>query len=150
MSDLKQQLYLMCRKYIAQRVDSLKATIAETQEAANDESKSSAGDKYETAREMLQQEIDLSVTQLNELQKLQVVLDQVNPYLKSDKATLGSLVKTNFGDYYISISAGQLKLNNTTYYAISAASPIGAKLMGQTAGTGFELNGKKYEIKEVL
>lgn len=149
MSELKQQLYLLCQKYVTQRVEMLKATVAETQEAANEESKSSAGDKYETGREMLQQEIDLKVTQINEMQKLQLLLDQVNPNVKSDKAVVGSLVKTNMGDYFISISAGQLKYNNHTYYAISAASPIGAQLIGMGAGMTFLLNGKDYLITEV-
>jgi transcription elongation GreA/GreB family factor len=61
----------------------------------------------------------------------------------------GCIVATNNGTYYIAISAGQLKVADQTYFAISAASPIGAKMAGQKAGYEFMLNGKKYVIESV-
>jgi len=127
----------------------MRKAIAEAQEAANEETKSSAGDKFETGREVLQQEIDLNLIRLNELDKMRQTLEKILPGQKSYSAGPGSVVKTNNGNYYISISAGQLKVDGVTYYAISAASPIGAKLAGGKTGDQFEMNGKKFIIEGV-
>ncbi|NCX96324.1 MAG: 3-oxoacyl-ACP synthase, partial [Chitinophagia bacterium] len=58
--DIKERLYLLCHDYIANRATQLKQNIAEAQEAANDDTKSSAGDKFEVGREIMQQEIDMN------------------------------------------------------------------------------------------
>jgi transcription elongation GreA/GreB family factor len=60
------------------------------------------------------------------------------------------VVYTNNGNFYISISAGQLKVDDTNFYAISVASPIGSKLAGKKAEDSFELNGKKFVIENVV
>ena len=68
------------------------------------------------------------------------------PY--SESARNGSLVITDQGKFYLSISAGQLQLDNETIFAISAVSPIGKMLLGKQKGSSFDFNGKKYLIKE--
>lgn len=149
MTELKQQLYSLCTEYITNRETAIKNTIAEAREAANNETKSSAGDKYETGREVMQQEIDLNLTRLNELKKLRSTLDRIIPETKCATIQPGAAVSTNNGNYYIAISAGQLIVNGITYYAISAAAPIGMQMAGLKAGDTFILNGKKVEIESV-
>lgn len=150
MPDLKEQLYLLCGEYLRIRETEIKRAIDEAREAANNETKSSAGDKYETGREVMQQEIDLNSTRLNELNKLKTTLELIAPAHKSAIVVPGSAVYTSNGNFYIAISAGQLKIGDTTFYAISAVSPIGSKLAGQKAGHSFTLNGKQYLIESVL
>ena len=53
MSDIKEKLFILCHDYIANRVSVIKQNVAELQEAANDDTKSSAGDKFEVGREKL-------------------------------------------------------------------------------------------------
>ena len=118
-------------------------------DAANNETKSSAGDKYETGRETMQQEIDLNITRLNELGKLKQVLDRIIPDRTGSTVMPGSVVRTNTANYYIAIGAGKLAVEGSMYYAISAESPIGEKLAGQRAGYTFELNGKQQVIESV-
>ncbi len=150
MATLKEQLYLLCGDYIRNREAEIKKTIAEAQEAAANETKSSAGDKYETGREVMQQEIDLNLVRLNELNKLKAALEHIVPAQTGAIAVPGSVVYTSNGNFYISISAGQLKADGASFYAISAASPIGSKLTGQKAGYSFELNGKQFVIEKVV
>ena len=149
MAALKEQLYLLCSDYISKREAEIKKVIADAQEAAANDTKSSAGDKYETGREMMQQEINQNQGRLNELNKLKATLEHISPTQKGAVAIPGSIVYTNNGNFYIAISAGPLKADNTSFYAISAASPIGAKLMGQRVGYEFDLNGKKFVVEEV-
>jgi transcription elongation GreA/GreB family factor len=149
MPGLKEQLYLLCVEHIKKREAEIKTAIAEAQEAANNESKSSAGDKFETGREIMQQEVDLNFTRLNELNKLKQTLERIIPGQKSETVQTGSLVYTSNGNYYVAISAGQLRISGVVYYAVSAASPIGEKMIGHKKGDRFELNGKKYSIETV-
>lgn len=150
MSEIKKQLHQLCINYVQQRMDAAQQAINEAQQASNDDTKSSAGDKYETGREMAQQETNRNLAQLNEANKLMVALNQLGTNVQSDIAVPGSLVITDNGLFYLSISAGTLTLDGKQYFAVSPASPIGVKLKGVKTGDNFVLNGKTYKIEEVL
>ena len=49
-------------------------------------------------------------------------------------AKLGSLIITDKANYFLAISAGEIRIENTTYYAISPSSPIGQLLLGRQLG----------------
>jgi transcription elongation GreA/GreB family factor len=150
MSELKKELYRQCLDYVEKRMEAAQQSIDEAQEASKNDTKSSAGDKYETGRAMMQQETDRNITQLNEANKLKVILNKVSITGVSGKAETGSLVITDNGNFYITVSAGTLKVKDETYFAVSAASPIGLKLLGQKKGDKFVLNGKHYHVKMVI
>src|SRR5579863_4524116 len=150
MNHLKKELYTLCVNYAKARIETARQAIDDAQQSASEETKSSAGDKYETSREMIQQETDRNQAQLNEAHKLLVALNQINVEFLSASAVPGSLVITNNGKFYLAISAGALTLNGEGYFAVSPASPIGAKLLGRKIGDEFSLNGKEYSIKEVI
>jgi hypothetical protein len=149
MSALKEQLYQQCCDYLSKKEAEIKKLIAETRESSANETKSSAGDKYETTREVLQQEIDLNLSRLNELNKLKTVLGYILPTQTGSTISPGSVVYTNNGNFYISISAGKIKADGTSFYAISSASPIASKMLGQKAGYSFDINNKRFEVKAV-
>ena len=150
MSDIKEKLHALCVAYVKGRMQAAEEAIAEAQQAANNDTKSSAGDKYETGREMAQQETNRNLAQLNEANKLMVALNQVSFKGTSAVADTGSVVTTNNGDFYIAISAGNLLLDGKNYFAVSPASPIGFKLKGKGEGEEFILNGKSYLIRSIF
>lgn len=150
MSTIRQVLYGLCEQYITEREAAIRKTIDEIREAASNETKSSAGDKYETARETMQQDIDMNLMRLNELMRLRQTLERIVPDNKSNTVIPGSVVYTNNGKYYIAISAGVLRVDNEKYYAVSAASPIGELLSGKEKGNEFVFNGKHHSIEQVL
>ncbi|MES3017541.1 MAG: 3-oxoacyl-ACP synthase [Bacteroidota bacterium] len=149
MSDIKEKLHRICIDYVEERIASAQHAISAARESANDDTKSSAGDKYETGREMMQQEIDRNRKQLEEAQKLKLVLEQIDPVKLTEVVQNGSLVSTNFGKFYISISRGQISADECNYFAVSSVSPIGLKLMKQKAGFEFDFNGKSFQISKV-
>ncbi len=150
MTSLKHQLHSHCLAYIHERITAAQAAIQTAQLSANEETKSSAGDKYETGRAMAQLEIEKNIVQLAEAMKLKQALEQISPDQKTTSVQIGSLVITNQGNFYIAISAGQFVIDDKTYFAISAASPIGQKLKGLGVGTSFNFNKKEYWITQVL
>ncbi len=149
MSNLKEQLYKMCIDYVQKRINEAKLGIEDAQYAAIEETKSSAGDKYETGREMMQQETDRNQGLLNEANKLMVALSRVNYNTTSTTADAGSLVTTNNGSFFVAISAGSLTVDGKVFFVVSPASPIGAKLAGRKAGDEFSLNGRDYRIESI-
>ena len=149
MKEIKIELYKSCLDFVNQRIETTDNAIKSARESANDDTKSSAGDKYETGRAMMQQEIDNNQLQLNEARKLKIILDQIDPEKQFDAVQLGSLVITNKGNFYISVSAGQLKVDGVIYFAISSISPIGAKLLRLQVNSEFNFNGKDFKILEI-
>ncbi|OKS88439.1 3-oxoacyl-ACP synthase [Mucilaginibacter polytrichastri] len=150
MNNLKQLLHQQCADHITARINNAQHAIDEAQQGQQQETKSSAGDKYETGRAMMQQEINRSLGALNEAKKLMVALNAVSTAGSAHIADAGSIVITNKGRFYLAISAGTLTLNGESYFAVSTASPIGTKLRGKKAGDSFEVNGMGYEVVEVL
>lgn len=147
---LKSQLYTNCVDYVNQRMSHIQAAIDAAGESGNDETKSSAGDKHETGRAMMQLEQEKNAKQLIETLELKKLLDRINPNQQSQTAALGSLVFTNKEKFYISISAGKLMIDSEIYFAVSPTSPIALKLIGLTAGQEMNFNGTLYSIQEVL
>lgn len=146
---MKDQLYQLCLAFIEKRIATATEALRQAQEASNDDTKSSAGDKFETGREMAQQDINRNKQLLADAQQQKSVLLTLADVAETTKARSGNLVITNNGNFYISISAGQLQLAGQTYFAISAASPIGKMLIGKASGEQFDFNGKTYLIKEI-
>ena len=150
MLKIKELLYEKCAEFVSERIAVLEQAIVSAREAASDDTKSSAGDKYETTREMMQQEISRNQKQLLEARKLKHTLETIHPGSRTSKIQNGSLTITSNGKFYISISAGQINLENDTFFAISQVSPMGRVLLGLKKGQKTTFNGKEIEILEVL
>ena len=106
------------------------------------------GDKYETGREMLQQEINNLQIQLNENRSHENILKSLNsnPYKMSG---LGSLVQTDAGFFYISVSAGEILHEKIKIFAVSADSPVAKEMAGIKVGEEFAVNGMKRVIRNI-
>ena len=150
MQNIKSDLYQLCVNFIETRIQTAEFALKQAREASNDDTKSSAGDKFETSREMMQQDIDRNKRLLIDAEENQRVLNSLKDAPFSESARNGSLVYTNNGNFYLSISAGQLHLDKELFFAISAVSPIGKLLLGKKKGQQFDFNGKKYQINEVV
>ncbi len=131
---LKQRLFKLCVEYTENRLQTIQNTIAEIQESLLSETKSSAGDKHETGRAMLQLEREKAGQQIAEVQKLKETLSKIDITNSSKNICLGSLVYTTQANYFISISAGKLTIENTDFFAISPNTPIGQLLLSKQVG----------------
>ena len=147
--NLKQQLYQYCWTFIEDRFKTIQNNIEEIQKALNSETKSSAGDKHETGRAMLQLEREKLGLQLAEINKIKKALSRVNLDNTSNVITLGSIVFTDKLNYFITISAGKLVVDNESFYAISANTPMGKLLIGKTVGDVIGFSKNTIEIKKI-
>lgn len=138
-----------CKNYVEERLRRIRNTISDIQESLATETKSTAGDKHETGRAMLQLEREKAGKQLAEVQKLQETINKIDITSSSDHIRLGNLVKTSNGIYFISISIGIVKTEDVSYFVVAANSPIGLVLLGKKKGDEIHFNQKQFKILEV-
>nr|WP_321453958.1 hypothetical protein [uncultured Carboxylicivirga sp.] len=148
--ETKQVLVTKMAEVLNDKIGILSKAMEQAIESMQDDTKSSAGDKFETGREMMQIELNNLKTQMAQVKQSQSDLSKINPSIKTDKISFGSLVKTNLGVYFISIAQGKIKLNNNDYYSISLASPIGRILRDKKAGESLSFNGKTLLIEDLI
>ena len=146
----KTLLHQRCIELLEEKVASLERTIRDTQRAAQAETKSSAGDKFETTREMMKQEMDKNGVQLSQAREMLSHLQQIDPDLKNDRISYGSLAHTNEGTYYFSVSFGKVLVNDQPYFVLSMASPIGKALLNRKAGEEVKFMGRKIRIERIV
>ena len=146
----KQQLYDFCQTFVEGRISRIRNNIKDVQESLNSETKSSAGDKHETGRAMLQLEREKMGQQLAEAEKIKMALAKVGLKNKSRTVGLGSWVKTSKAEYFLSISAGEYKDNSSSVFCISTGTPIGRLLIGKSEGNTIIFNREEIKILEVL
>lgn len=120
--------------------------MKDLEESLENESKSSAGDKYETGRAMINLEFEKLSGQLSEFRKLDGTLAMAWRKAPSHSIQLGSLVKTSNANYFIAIPAGEISNGNEKFYAIGANSPIAQALLGKNEKDSFDFNGNTNKI----
>ncbi|WP_285650754.1 3-oxoacyl-ACP synthase [Allomuricauda sp. NBRC 101325] len=146
----KEDILKFCWDYVNAKAERLKRTSDELQESLTSETKSTAGDKHETGRAMVQLEQEKLAQQIQELEKDRAVLKKIDILKPPQKISLGCWVKTTAANYFISISAGAFKSETDVVYCISASAPIAQLLLGKEKGDNFVFNGNSQTILEVL
>lgn len=150
MQEIKEELYQFCTGFINDRIQNAEEALMQAQQASIDDTKSSAGDKYETGREMAQQDINRNMQLLVDAQQQKALLLALSTNATTDVVKNGSLVLTNNGNFYLSISAGQFMVKGISYFAISPAAPLGKLLMGKRKDDDFTFNQRNYQIKDII
>ena len=148
--EFKQEIYNTCLNLFNQKVIACNTALKELAEGIANDAKSSAGDKHETARAMMQQEQEKIAIQLKEINAQSDALKNIDINLPSLRVHRGSLVKTNKGYLFLSVAIGKLVINNVPVIALSPQSPLGFRLAGKRTGEVAEMNGISYKILELI
>ena len=146
---IKKELLSYCLRQIEGRLEETAFAIQQAQEAIESETKSSAGDKYETSREMIQQDLNRYHTQLLQSKKDWVVLQKMETEIK-EKVEIGAIVVTDKVTYFMAVSLGQQRVEGMNFMVISPSSPIGKLLLGREVGDQIVFNGTKQSITAVF
>lgn len=143
----KHQVYERYLQLINEKFNALQVILNELNDSAKNETKSTAGDKHETALAMLQIEQENTRNKLKEIKEQKLQLDRIDINLKSEKIIKGSLIKTNHGYLFLSIALGKITVEHQQIIALSPQSPLGLKLVGAKINDEIELNNLKYVIE---
>jgi transcription elongation GreA/GreB family factor len=146
---IKEALLKQCFLFVNDKLTIIETMMTESHKALEQESKSSAGDKHETGRAMLHLEMEKASQQLEVANQMKETLQRIHLNSVSEKVKLGSLVTTDQGTYFLSISAGQLEVTGKYYYAVSSSSPIGQLLIGKEKGAMVTLGTKAIKILSI-
>jgi hypothetical protein len=122
------------------------SAIQSAQNAANQESKSSAGDKYETGRAMAQNDIGMHQVQLAAVQRDLDYFKNLNFFQNFEMIKAGALVETSIGYIFISVSLGKLVFENHNIMAISKDAPLGLALLSKKTGERIQFNHLQIQI----
>lgn len=142
----KEKIHGHCLSLINDKISLLQQVLADLKESAGNETKSTAGDKHETALAMLQIEQSNTRGQLEDALQKKAALEKINPVLSAEQIVNGSLVKTNRGYLYVSIALGKITTAGINVIALSPQSPLGEKMMGLIVGDTVKMNGNFYII----
>jgi len=148
--EIKQSLIEQCTEYIQQRMDVSEKMMESAQASANDDTKSSAGDKFETGRAMMHMERDNHAQQLSKSIFIKSQLNQIDPEKIFDKVTFGAVVKTTLGNYFISIAAGRVKVDEEKFFAISPQAPLAKEMLQKKVGDHLTFNDSEIKILDVF
>jgi transcription elongation GreA/GreB family factor len=146
----KSKVLQSCHRLLAEKRSRLQREVLEIREAAARETKSSAGDKYETTREMMLAEAERLSNRLQEMERMEEMVYQAGQAHSANEITLGSLVQTDKNVYFLAASLGCLTIDGIPVFVISAASPIGKLLLAKAVNDRFEWNGQMQQIIQIL
>ncbi|MFB0937302.1 MAG: 3-oxoacyl-ACP synthase [Urechidicola sp.] len=149
-NQLKEALYNYCKEFVNSKLETIEKTIKSNQADLASETKSSAGDKHETGRAMLQLEMEKAGQQLKGVTEMKLVLERIKLQETSGACKMGSIVKTNTINYFLAISAGKIVVENEIFYAVSSKSPIGQLLIGKKENEEVSFNGKSFLINQIM
>lgn len=132
-----------------ERINSAQIAIASAKESRDNETKSSVGDKYETGRTLMQQEVEKNRIQLYKAERVKIELGRINLKLQSTRVEFGSLVTCNNNSYFISTALGKIEVEGKKYFCISPASPLGKTLLNKCGGDKVDFRGETFEIQSI-
>jgi hypothetical protein len=146
---LKQKIYNYYLQQVNDKIAQLQNVLADLKESGANETKSTAGDKHETALAMLQIEQANVRAQLSEAQQQLSALQKINPALSPAIIVNGSLIKTDKGYLFLSIAGGKATIEEQTVMAISPQSPLGQKLLQVKDERSVAVNAVSYIIERI-
>lgn len=147
---LKHKVLAQHKQLVQDKIDVFRDRITALALDAQNDAKSSAGDKHETALSMMQLEQEKLNTKLSEYLVQKTLLDKINPEISSQRIGLGSLVLANKMWLFVSAALPKITVDEKTVIAVSLQSPLGQALLGQTVGFSFEIHQTRYEIESVF
>lgn len=145
----KKLLVEQCRAEIDSRIKEIEEQLRTLKDDVAGESKSSAGDKHETARAMMNLEQEKLSQQQHEMLKMQEKLQHIDFGRTSDDVRLGSLVTTNQGKFIVSVPLGKITFEGREYLFLSAQSPLGNLLLGKAINDTITVGKMEYAIHKI-
>lgn len=147
--EVKRKLLQECNKLLSAQMQAAKDAMEVAQESAN-EHQGAMEDKFESFREACQIQRDMYARQLDELMTTMGVLRRINATKVNNEVSPGAVVQTEFQNYFIGVSLGEIKLDGESYFAISGLSPLFKAMAGKTAGESFQFRDKEYKILQIV
>lgn len=149
MKQFKEQILKKCKELVDEKLNKLFYALDELAESAESESKSTAGDKHETGRAMIQLEQEKIGKQIQEWENQKLILKKIDLCKDQQQITIGSLIETNQGWFFIAVNLGKIPFNDHQIMVISNQSPIARSFIGFKVKEKLLFNNTEYLIKTI-
>ena len=146
----KQTVFNLYLNQLNELLVTYRRNLQDLNESAANETKSTAGDKHETALAMLQIEQKNAKARLEEVNNRKKLLETAGAIKTAGRIVNGTLVETNQGYFFIAAALGKIKVKDQVIIAVSVSSPMGAKLLGLQVGDSFQLNANTYIVRSIV
>lgn len=134
---------------LQKKLKNLNFLIDTATESRDIDLKSSVGDKHETSRAKIQNDLDNYYSQLMILEYQINILNKIDSSIKYNNVAQGALVETNKGIFFISTGIGKMVIENKTIIAVSMISPIGMAMKGKRKLQSFNFRNISYIINKI-
>ncbi|AFL85040.1 hypothetical protein Belba_2485 [Belliella baltica DSM 15883] len=147
--ETKAAILAKSQQILKDQIADIQKQLSDLQESSEVEEKSSAGDKYETHQEMLNQNRTLLQKQLS---SSKMMLNQINavPVKPMQIVDEGALIKVPMGWIWVSTPMGKVSFDGIDYQLVSKDSPLITSLWGLKEGESGEFRGNKITIEKIL
>ena len=126
-------------KQLHTKLNYLKTTLQQAIDSRNSDTKSSAGDKFETSREMAQIEIH----------KLEAEILKTQQFITDLLSKSSQFIITDNGTFLVAIPFGKLMFNDTAIFCISNSAPIAQPLINTAISAQFNYGGVEYKVIDI-
>jgi hypothetical protein len=150
LKEVKVKLIELIKEDLKKKIQEMQRDFQLARESRNSDTKSSAGDKFETGREMMQKEMDKCSMMIDLYQNQWNTLDQIKLQNTSKLIDQGSLILTDKGNYLLSIGLGKIEVERESYFIISIDSPIGSLLKGKSIGDIIVFRDNNIKITNIV
>lgn len=145
----KVKIHAYYLQLVQDRIDAFSDRIEELGKDAENDAKSSAGDKHETGRSMLQLEQEKLGAKIAEYNEQLTYLKRINPEEKHAVVAVGSLVKLPAFWLFFGGALPKITMEGQPIFSVSVVAPIALQLLGKKAGDSIEVNGKLQQVESV-
>ena len=151
MNEFKAKVYQTAISQLKEKEVLLSTERKNIIESILEEEKNSAGDKYETSRETMTQDLNTLEKQIKQSKIDLEELYRLNT-IKETPSTVqeGALVKLGTDWFLLAVSIGQLKVEDSKVFLLSKNSPLGELLVGKKKKDQVNFRGKMQVIEELV
>lgn len=151
MLSFKEKVKQFYSETLFHKIDALRRQQEDLKESLRQETKSTAGDKYETSRAMLHMEQENIVVQLSVLLQQKAIWDSMETREPLHLAGIqsGNLIKTNKGFLFLGVALGKALIDGQQVFSISPESPLGKLLIGKKVNETVHIQKTLYKIEAI-
>lgn len=145
----KKNLINKATEVVEGKINELKNEILSLQDSMNADGKSTVGDKHETSRAIIQNEIEQLGKQLNSHEQHLRAFKGIDFNHAHVCVDAGAFVITNKFHLFLGISLGKLEVEGDHVQFISMESPIAQALLTKKVGESIDFHNEKLEVLEI-
>jgi hypothetical protein len=148
--EFKKALFEKVLSIQTEKLQTYVAEIRANRENLGSATKSSAGDKHETGRAMLQLEQEKLGKSYSEAEKIRQLLLRVTIDKRHPQIAVGCLFKTTQGLFLLAASFGKIRFENQDVFVLGPSAPLSQALLGKRVGDDIEFQGKRISISATV